>query len=34
MRARDTVEALIIPLDRRRALLVAEAELGERVACR
>jgi CRP-like cAMP-binding protein len=28
--ARETVEALIIPPDRLRALLVAEAELGER----
>jgi thioredoxin reductase (NADPH) len=30
-RARETVEALIIPPDRLRALLVAEAELGERI---
>jgi thioredoxin reductase (NADPH) len=29
--ARGTVEALIIPPDRLRALLVAEAELGERI---
>jgi thioredoxin reductase (NADPH) len=29
--ARETVEALIIPPDRLRALLVAEAELGERI---
>src|SRR5216683_560605 len=29
--ARETVEALIIPPDRLRALMVAEAELGERV---
>jgi thioredoxin reductase (NADPH) len=29
--ARQTVEALIIPPDRLRALLVAEAELGERI---
>ena len=29
--ARETVEALIIPRDRLRALLVAEAELGERI---
>jgi thioredoxin reductase (NADPH) len=30
-RAREPVEALIIPPDRLRALLVAEAELGERI---
>jgi thioredoxin reductase (NADPH) len=29
--ARETVEALIIQPDRLRALLVAEAELGERI---
>jgi thioredoxin reductase (NADPH) len=29
--ARETVEALIVPPDRLRALLVAEAELGERI---
>jgi thioredoxin reductase (NADPH) len=29
--ARETVEALIIPPDRLRALFVAEAELGERI---
>jgi len=29
--AQDAVEALIIPSDRLRALLVAEAELGERI---
>jgi thioredoxin reductase (NADPH) len=29
--ARETVEALIIPPDRLRALLVADAELGERI---
>jgi hypothetical protein len=32
--AHETVEASIIPPDRPRALLVAEAELGERIACR
>jgi thioredoxin reductase (NADPH) len=29
--ARDSVEALIIPSDKLRALLIAEAELGERI---
>jgi thioredoxin reductase (NADPH) len=31
VRARSVVEALVIPPDRLRALLIAEAELGERV---